>query len=1194
MSLSDPLLDPDLKETPFESPLFSFGGIKSTLSISSSVLSINEAAECLICIDDMIYIGRADGKIRAVNQELTNSSLLSGHTDAITILKSTYDRKNIISASKDSTLRIWNLEGTRKEAVLQGHTRRVTCFDVTNDNFVVISGSLDKTIRIWDFEKCNEKAVLEGHSKGISSLKISNNCCLLASGSVDGEIRIWNLKERALEAVLEGHSASVRHMIFTQDNNFMISASKDGTVRVWNIKMRIQEDCLKGHKGEITSMSMTNNEKFIITAATDQLVIIWSFLERKRLFILKGHTAEVNCLQIINDDNFVLSGSSDSTIRFWNISNGIQEAVIENQEDIQSLHLSDNGNYIITKSSSGSLFFHHIGKSLSSILSGHTDSIYSMALTNDNKFIISGSQDNSIKIWSIEKPKEICTLLGHTDYISCLKVTSDDKYVISGSFDNNIIIWDLETKKQVAVLKGHRESVKCLEISNDNKLIISGSNDFSIRTWDLESASKEDNLVGHDGAIECLKITKENRFIVSGSKDNSIKIWDLFEKVLYGTLLGHKGAVKCLVLSRDDKLIVSGSHDATVRVWDLYSATQIHLLLGHKQMVFCLQISEDNNFAVSGSEDDNVIVWDLNNGKAAAILEGHTEDVVCVKFIKNDKYVVSGSYDKTIRIWNIEERRQEAVFKGHEGYVSTLEVTDDSQYIISGSIDTTLRIWSTETFFADDKLVLSGTESPVFSIMYSERVSNDSLPSSYMASITIFPMRVNILHIYCFFNIPSHLSKALEFHPPFFRDIFGKSPLSYALENKSHECIDLLLIYIVNLTDKNIFSQCIHALRDDMIDLLACQSEFIIPLFKAIFIKIEGKNLVYQAKPKGELPMIFLSPYAHVNINDFVVESSKETFKDEVALQFWTSYFKWNFTSGSRDSLMILQAISQCKNQAIYNAGFLKEILKMKWSSVRLFLVLLSILYCANITTLIVMMYFEHVSVSYCFLGTNFFLFLYELIGIFTYFCQYFKNPYNVFNLLRILLNFGWSILGIFNLDENPALYAVFAINVIFGLKYLRSFDSVKDLKETSDCIEVIKLIIEVEEHIFWRRNRGERLYLQKCDYFEKERRRDKLENSSKAKRKILGLRHDIIEVSKRKENYKEDVEKIGTYIIKEIELKIKSEIQKLEENVGNKIQVLDSRLLNLENIIENRENIIQNHEEKVHSMFSSILESIK
>ena len=90
-----------------------------------------------------------------------------GHADAITCTSYSPNGHQIISGSRDGTIRIWDAEtGVVIGEPIKGHTGAVKSVAYSPDGRHVISGSADMTIRIWDAE--TGAAVgnpLEGHSK---------------------------------------------------------------------------------------------------------------------------------------------------------------------------------------------------------------------------------------------------------------------------------------------------------------------------------------------------------------------------------------------------------------------------------------------------------------------------------------------------------------------------------------------------------------------------------------------------------------------------------------------------------------------------------------------------------------------------------------------------------------------------------------------------------------------------------------------------------------------------------------------------------------------------------------------------------------------------------------------------------------------------------------------------------------------
>jgi WD40 repeat protein len=155
----------------------------------------------------------------------------AGHSAPITALAALRDGR-VITASRDRTLRVWNiLERVGERHSLDGHSGPVTALTVLPDGRVV-SGSADCTLRVWDPALGGTPTVLEGHKAPVTAV-VALPDGRVVSGSEDCTLRIWDLAGNGISKVLEGHTAKVTTVAVLPDGR-VISGSDDCTLRVWN------------------------------------------------------------------------------------------------------------------------------------------------------------------------------------------------------------------------------------------------------------------------------------------------------------------------------------------------------------------------------------------------------------------------------------------------------------------------------------------------------------------------------------------------------------------------------------------------------------------------------------------------------------------------------------------------------------------------------------------------------------------------------------------------------------------------------------------------------------------------------------------------------------------------------------------------------------------------------------------------
>ena len=96
--------------------------------------------------------------------------------------------RTAISGSRDTTLRIWDLQSGTCSKVLTGHQASVRCLEIHGD--LIVSGSYDTTAKIWRISTGQCLRTLQGHFSQIYAIAFDGQ--RIATGSLDTSVRIWN------------------------------------------------------------------------------------------------------------------------------------------------------------------------------------------------------------------------------------------------------------------------------------------------------------------------------------------------------------------------------------------------------------------------------------------------------------------------------------------------------------------------------------------------------------------------------------------------------------------------------------------------------------------------------------------------------------------------------------------------------------------------------------------------------------------------------------------------------------------------------------------------------------------------------------------------------------------------------------------------------------------------------------------
>ncbi|KCZ70864.1 WD40 repeat-containing protein [Candidatus Methanoperedens nitroreducens] len=294
-------------------------------------------------------------------QKQQSIKTLKGHTRGVWEVAVTPDCRLAVSASADTTVRVWNLDSGKCTATLKGHTGPVFGVAVTADGRLAVSASADTTVRVWNLDSGKCTATLIGYSGPVVGVAVTADGRLAVSASADTTVRVWNLDSGKCTATLKGHTGPVVGVAVTADGRLAVSASYDSTMRVWNLNSGECTAILKGHTGPVVGVAVTADGRLAVSASADKTVRVWNLDSGKCTATLEGHTGLIVRVAVTADGRLAVSASADKTVRVWNL---------------------DSGECIAT-------------------LKGHTGEVWGVAVTADCRLAVSASADNTMRVWNI-------------------------------------------------------------------------------------------------------------------------------------------------------------------------------------------------------------------------------------------------------------------------------------------------------------------------------------------------------------------------------------------------------------------------------------------------------------------------------------------------------------------------------------------------------------------------------------------------------------------------------------------------------------------------------------------------------------------------------------------------------------------------------------------------------------------------
>ncbi|MBP0725150.1 hypothetical protein J5Y03_08080 [Bacillus sp. RG28] len=155
-------------------------------------------------------------------------------------------------------------------------------------------------------------------------------------------------------------------------------------------------------------------------------------------------------------------------------------------------------------------------------LSGHTGWINTLAISKDGKYIATGEQENVVKIWDVQKLKEISSF-SVDQSVDKVEFSPNGKYLAVATGYKPVIVWDIFNNKKILELDDYSSYKRTLTFSPDSKTLITADNTGTATFWDIPSGIKLNTITFQDRIIS-IKYHPSKNILAIALSNNTIAI----------------------------------------------------------------------------------------------------------------------------------------------------------------------------------------------------------------------------------------------------------------------------------------------------------------------------------------------------------------------------------------------------------------------------------------------------------------------------------------------------------------------------------------------------------------------------------------------------------------------------------------------------------------------------------------------
>ncbi|KAG2345954.1 hypothetical protein BDR05DRAFT_97821 [Suillus weaverae] len=287
--------------------------------------------------------------------------------------------------------------------IFEGHEMTVKAVAVFPDKRRMVTASKDKTLRLWNLETGVVLKKMEGHAREVLALAVSRDGQIIVSGDITGEIISWHGNTgETLTQPIKAHSNVITSLDFSPDGTVLATSSR--VTKFWCTKTwQMQGEPIK-IAGAYVNWVRYSPSGELLAIATTKDIQIYNTSTRERIASLEGHSKYNFSLTWTLDGRRLLSGDS-YTIREWDTLTWQQvgHPWEGHADNINAIAIHPAGTLVASASYDNHVRLWRLEDQRTIAIFQHSSPLRSVTFSADGKHILSGGEDNKISEWALPK-----------------------------------------------------------------------------------------------------------------------------------------------------------------------------------------------------------------------------------------------------------------------------------------------------------------------------------------------------------------------------------------------------------------------------------------------------------------------------------------------------------------------------------------------------------------------------------------------------------------------------------------------------------------------------------------------------------------------------------------------------------------------------------------------------------------------
>lgn len=196
------------------------------------------------------------------------------------------DRRQILSASSDGTVRLWATQTWTNVAKYRDSGEPLWAVDMAPMyGQYIVTGGNDRCVALFNADYLRPLRRFVGDCYGpVTCVKMHSNVNYVASGSTDRVVRLFDVRSGGMVRSFTGHKGALNCVRFSDDGRYLLSGCDAGSVNVWDLAVpSTLVDTLNvtggkdGTGGAVTSLAFCRDGAVLAVGRQAGQVDLWNY-----------------------------------------------------------------------------------------------------------------------------------------------------------------------------------------------------------------------------------------------------------------------------------------------------------------------------------------------------------------------------------------------------------------------------------------------------------------------------------------------------------------------------------------------------------------------------------------------------------------------------------------------------------------------------------------------------------------------------------------------------------------------------------------------------------------------------------------------------------------------------------------------------------------------------------------------------